>query len=535
MFLKITEKKYKDKVYRHAAIVESIRKDRKTTHRVVQNIGRIRDEKDLRRAKEIEKAYKKGEKIIRLGDISISQTREYGLLWAAEELWRKCGVFDALRDATSDRRTEFDFERIVFLLVVNRLYEPGSDFSALRWIKNEAFPRIEVEKQWLYRSLDKLAEEKEEIEEELLKNLRKSLNLSLDMVFYDLTSTYFEGEGPDLADFGYSRDKRRDRKQIVLGVIMADGIPIAHRVWAGNTADKSTLKRSVKDLRERFGIGNVTFVADRGVISPGNLEDLEEEGYEYILSTKRRRDNLAKELLVKEVPGTGKVRTREVRSTGGRRYILCLNEDRRKNDLEKLKSIRESCEEELQKLKERFDESRKGNRRGRPMTKSGAMRRVQRILGRNKRLFDVSVGKTLEWKLNEEAWEYERAIAGKFLLVTSTDLSPWDVMVAYKNLKDVERAFDELKNLIKLRPIYHRVDERVRGHVFVCHLALLTKRLITGGSYSNERLRELKALKVHELGADSERMWIRNEITGSQARIFDILNLTKPPKIAPGA
>ncbi|KXB01391.1 hypothetical protein AKJ41_01720 [candidate division MSBL1 archaeon SCGC-AAA259O05] len=525
MFLKISKKKYKDKVYKYASIVESVRKDGKSTHRVVQNIGRIKTEEDLERAKRIEEAYKKGEKIVKLGDLSIPQTREYGLLWAADELWRKHGVHDALRDSLSGRKTEFDIERIIFLLTVNRLYNPGSDLSALEWIEEMAFPREDVEKQWVYRSLDKLIEEKDSIEENLLENLKESLDLSLDMVFYDLTSTFFEGEGPELADFGYSRDHRGDKEQIVLGVVMADGIPVAHKVWSGNTADVSTLKTTVDDLKERFGIENVVFVADRGVISSDNLEDLEEMGYDYIFSTKRRRENLVEDLLTEEVEGDGKVVTEEVHSENGKKYVVCLNRERRKDQLDNLDNIRKECEEKLEELKKKAD---KGG-----IQPSKLEKKIENKLGKNKRLFNHNSEDGFSYSIDKERWDYERAIAGKFLLVTTTDLNSWNVMVAYKNLKDVERAFDELKNLLKLRPIFHRTDKRVKAHVFVCYLALLTKRLITEGSHSNKRLKELKSLKVHELNTDNETMWMRNETSHEQQEILESLDLQKPPKITP--
>ena len=555
MFLKLTYKKYKDKTYHYATIVESVRKGNKTTHRVVQNIGRIRTKEDLETARKIEQSYKKGyeqrEKILRLGDVSITQTREYGLLYAADELWTRHGIHQALRHALSDTRCEFDLERVIFLLSVNRLYEPGSDLSALGWIKDKAYPGLEVEaeKQWIYRSLDKLAENKERVEIQVLKNLKKSLGLSLDLVFYDLTSTYFEGIGPKLAMYGYSRDHRPDKKQIIVGVVMAQGIPIAHRVWPGNTADKSTLQAVARDLKHRLGIDNVVFIADRGMISSHNIEELEDLGYSYILSTKRRRDNLVKELLTREIQGPGDevVLAQEIEPKGmddgkkgrdengdgnERRYILCLNKERRSEELERLEEIRQECDTKLEELGERFHRSQREAGKGRRLTKKGVLNRVERILGSHKKLFkiNIDIDNSLEWELDREAWLYEKAIAGKFLLVTTTHLDPWQVMTAYKNLQDVEHAFNELKNLLKLRPLYHRLDKRVCGHVMICHLALLTKRLITQGTYSNQRLDKLRQIKIHQLDLNGEKVWMRNQITDSQAKILSKLGLAQPPK-----
>ncbi|KXB04283.1 hypothetical protein AKJ49_02270 [candidate division MSBL1 archaeon SCGC-AAA382A03] len=185
---------------------------------------------------------------------------------------------------------------------------------------------------------------------------------------------------------------------------------------------------------------------------------------------------LAEKLLVKDVPGADKVRAREVRSEGEKRYILCLNEERREKDLEKLETVREKCEKELEELRKKYENSQEG--RGQPMTKESTIKQAQNILGKNKRLFDIEFDETLEWELNEEAWQYEKDIAGKILLVSTDNLKPSKTLDEYKNLKDVEQAFDDLKNFLKLRPFHHNTDKGVRGHTFICILALLLKKLM---------------------------------------------------------
>ncbi|MFB6217068.1 MAG: hypothetical protein ABEJ72_08905, partial [Candidatus Aenigmatarchaeota archaeon] len=175
-----------------------------------------------------------------------------------------------------------------------------------------------------------------------------------------------------------------------------------------------------------------------------------------VVGTYNRKDDLVEKLLEREVPGDERLRAEEVHreeiDDATRRYILCLDEKTRKERLETLKEIRKKKGKELQDLKERFEKSRSGKGRGRPMTKKGAMKQAEKILGKNKRLFNVDVDETIQWKLNREAWKYEKAIAGKFLLVTTSDLKPGKAMKAYKDLKDVEKAFDELKNFLKIRP-----------------------------------------------------------------------------------
>ncbi|KXA88661.1 hypothetical protein AKJ57_06510, partial [candidate division MSBL1 archaeon SCGC-AAA259A05] len=416
-------------------------------------------------------------------------------------------------------------------------YDPSSDLSASRWINEKVYPREDVEKQWIYRSLDLMVEEKEEIEKNIFEDLVNSLDLSLDLVFYDLTSSYFEGEGPDLANFGYSRDHRDDKEQIVLGVVMCGGVPIAHEVWKGNTIDKSTLKETVERLKERFEIEKMVFVADRGIMTMPNLEELEDTGYEYILSTKRRKHDLAEKLLEKGVPGGKKQRAEKVHREEGddttRRYILCLDRKTREERLETLEEIRKEKEKELKDLESRYEKSKERQGRGRPMTKKGAMNQARKILGKNKRLFDIDINGTVKWELDEEAWKHKKAIAGKFLLVTTNNLESEKAMEAYKDLKDVERAFNELKNFLKIRPIYHRTDKRVKGHVYVCILALLLKRLIEKKTNEpfTQTIRELEKLKANMLEFRGKKIIQRNQINDTQKQLLESLEIIEPPKI----
>ncbi|PTD94210.1 IS1634 family transposase [archaeon SCG-AAA382B04] len=532
MHLKRNTVKKNGKVYEYAKIVQSVRReDGQVTQKVIKNLGRMKTEEDWKRAKSILEAMKKGEKIVKLKDVKIEKQLELGGIWAADNIWTKVGVGKAVRNSFAKRDFKYNIERMAFLLTVNRLYDPGSDLATYKWINKKAYCQLEPKEQWVYRTGYRLAGQKGEIEEEIFQNLKKNLNLSPNRVFYDLTSSYFEGDGPELALFGYSRDHRPDRKQIVLGVVMVDEIPITHQVWAGNTADKSTLERSVKDLKERFGIEDMAFVADRGVMSSTNLGELEDWGYDYILSTNRRKNEKAEELLVKDVSGADEVRAREVYSEGERRYILCLNEERREKDLEKLKMVREECEKELEELRKKIENSQEG--RGRPMTKESTIKQAQNILGKNKRLFDIEFDETLEWELNEEAWQHEKDITGKILLVSTDNLKPSKTLDEYKNLKDVEQAFDDLKNFLKLRPFHHNTDKGVRGHIFICILALLLKKLMEKRTEKSFKkiMNELEPMKANILNVGGEKICQRNEITHSQEKIFESLDVETPPRM----
>jgi transposase len=523
MYLKKVTTTYKGKTREYAQIVKSVRReDGKSSIEVVKSLGRMKTEEDWERARKIKEALEKDEEVVILKDINITEQFELGLSWAAEGLWDKYGIGKALQKGFKTRKPQFNPEQIAFMLVVNRLYESGSDLSSYHWIKNRVWPQITVKKHWIYRTLDLLSEEKEQIEDNLFLTLKKHLDLDLSLVFYDLTSTYFEGEGPKLAEFGYSRDRKEDRKQLVLGVVLADSIPIAHRVWPGNTHDSATLEETVQDLKERFKIKEVVFVADRDFM--GNMGNLDH----YIGSVRRRKSQLSEKLLSKEVPGSEKKRAAEVHAEEEKRYILCLDEDRREQDLEGLEETVEECKLFLEDLKQRF----KCTGGGRPLTEEGALKRIQK-LGRRRRLFQIEIdAKGLAWELDQKALKYERAIAGKFLLVTTTDLEPDIVMKEYKNLQGVERCFNDLENLLKLRPD-HWTDKRTKGYMFVCVLSLLLENLME--KHTNKPFREIKEtlepLRVNRIEVYGKDIYKRNAISSGADEILTNLGVEPPPKV----
>ena len=528
MYLKKVITTYKGKTREYAQVVKSVRReDGKSSIEVVKSLGRMKTAEDWERAKKIKDALENEEDVVRLKDIDITEQYELGLSWAAEGLWNKYKIGTAIQKALEKRKHQFNFEQITFMLAVTRLYNPGSDLSSYRWIKNRAWPRITVKPHWIYRTLDLLAEEKLSIEETLFKTLKKRLNLDLTLVFYDLTSTYFEGEGPDLAEYGYSRDHRKDRKQLVLGVVLADSIPIAHRVWPGNTHDSTTLEETAQDLKERFGIEEMVFVADRGVFKE-NMGDLDH----YISSVRRRKSRLSERLLREDVPGSQDKRAIEVHAKEGKRYILCLDENRREQDLAKLADTVKEGETFLEDLRKRFQCSG----RGRPLTEEGVWKQIHKTLGRSRRLFQIEIHaqeRALIWKGDQKALEYEQAISGKFLLVTTTDLEPEVVMTEYKNLQQVEHCFNDLKNCLKLRPVYHWTDTRTRGHVFVCVLSLLLEKLME--KHTKRTFREIKEtlepVRVNRIEVYGKVIYKRNSISQAGKEVLSDLGVEPPPRV----
>ncbi len=436
MYLMTTKVKTKNGVREYAKIVESYRDEEgKVKKRVIQNLGPIRSEEDRERFEQIVEEYEKGENFVRVNDVKLESCREFGATYAVERLLDERGIGELVRSKVMDNGAEFDVWEVLKAMLVKQVLEPSSEHETFEWIEEDYARDLNVDQHHLYRALDYLISEKKGIEQDLFEKLEEESLLEDTTAFYDLTSSYVEGNACELALYGYSRDHRSDRPQVVLALVMMDGVPVMHRVLPGNTLDKTTLEKLVEDLENNLQVEENVFVADKGLMTEDNMEVCEKAGYPYILGVPRRKNEKAGELLREEVYGEDSQRACEIHreevDDAIRRYILCLDEETRKDRLETLDEVREEKVEELRELKERYERSRSGEGRGRLMTENGAMNRIGKILGKSKRLFDVDVGETIEWEPDEEAWDYERAIAGKFLLVTTTDLASDEAMGKY--------------------------------------------------------------------------------------------------------
>jgi len=506
MYLLITQYTYKGKKYRHAKIVEGYRVGKKVRHRVLMNVGRIETEEDEKRARELLEALKKGEKPFLLKELKIERVKEFGLIYAARRYLEKIGMEAVIRKVFEKERRHFDLYKVFLYAGINRLYKPGSDNNFAEWLK-EVWIDEKIELHHVYRMLDAVEKRKEEIEREIFRFLKKSKEIKTDLVFYDLTSTYFESSSSSLAKYGYSRDEKQGKKQIVIGVILCDGLPIAHYVFEGNTVDKRTLKQTVEDLKKRFNLRRIVFVADRGIITVENLKELEENEYDYILATKRRNERLVRKLMTKPIEGSEAICVKEVYREGNRRYILCMNKEVRKEELENLKKLRKELERFLAENKDKKDLKMKAYKK----------------FGRAVRFIDFT-----SLKIDERTWNYERKIAGRYLLVTTTEMEARKVLERYKELKEVEMFFRDLKHAVNVRPIYHRKDERIRAHVFVCVFALLIKKLLER-KIERKEIEKLKRIKCVELRVGEEKVAILQEL-GACVNSFKRLGIEIPVK-----
>jgi transposase len=400
---------------------------------------------------------------------------------------------ETIRGHMKKHACDIDILPSVKAMVFNRLLEPSSKLRVYDWVKSQAIPEIygkNIPLHYYYRSLDYLMTYKSSLEQDLFWKIADIFTLDLSLVFYDLTSSYFTGDCCEMAKYGYSRDHRQDCRQIEIGLLVnREGIPIAHEVWDGNIKDAKTVPETLKALSKRFNLKRCVFVGDNAMATPENIKLIRENHYEYIMSLKLLKDARAIRILKdtslpkpeKFIPLTDNLLYHEVVSLGegfqeGERVIVCYNPLRAQITHEKRQA---RIEESRQFLKSIVDKPPKQGKRKKPI-KITAM--VERALRKKEThtFFNYSFSPEGQFSFEEDAKaiEHARLTDGICMLLTNaTNLSADDIARGYRTLTEVEHAFHEIKNFLRIRPIYHYKDLRVRGHVFVCVLAYLLETL----------------------------------------------------------
>jgi transposase len=371
-------------------------------------------------------------------------------------------------------------------MVAHRLIDPASKLALTRWFPNaylEGYDLESLQVQHFYRTLDILDDIARDIEGNVFLELCQLFDRDLSLVFYDLTSTYFEGDGPTDAAHGYSRDKRGDQKQIVIALAVdRRGLPISHLTFPGNTTDSKTFAEAVADLQARFNIDRTIFVADGGLMTTANIERLTGSEYQHLIAlpkTRARAHELAKDIewTIDDAIGEN-VMARAVTCSeaAGLKYVVCYNPER----AEQAAQIRDArIAKTVKALEDLQRQVATGKLTDHDKIIAAASAKIATL--RTKRYFTfVAPGNGhFEFELQDEEITKQAALDGYYFLQTdATDLDASEILQAYKTLQRVERAFRNLKDVIKLRPIHHYQEARVRGHVFVCMLAYLLARTL---------------------------------------------------------
>lgn len=484
VFLRVATKQVEATTYRYLQLCESVRVGGRPTNRVLYSFGNLnRLPQATLVALSDRCAALAGESRPRASTLTTEGVWEYGAAAVAQHLWQAFGLTERLRRLWGQTRRSFDPVPYLQLVVANRLMAPRSKLGVWQWAERVALPAAAQASSLhhYYRALDALFAVKEPLEVELWHTTRDLFNLEVDLVFYDLTSTYFEGDGPEGAAYGYSRDKRPDRRQVVLALACdRKGFPIAHEVLPGKRADVTTLLEMVGTLGRRFAIRRCVLVADSGMVSGPNLAALEAAGYGYVVAVKRQRlagmaALVAAPLEAYQAVGHGlRLRVGEA-DEGGRRLVCCYSTPRAQEQ----RQIREArlgrAETALAKLQQTVA---RGALKDRDKIVARAAQQVAAAQATRYLTYGVEEGR-LSFARRPEVLAAAEALDGKyFLLAQGTDLSPAALVDAYYTLQEVERAFREMKDFLKLRPIYHWTDRRVRAHIFACVLAYLLEKAL---------------------------------------------------------
>jgi len=531
--------------YQYLQIVENRKEAGKVRQQVIATIGRLDELQEKNRVETLIRSLSRFSENVLLilsgkSDIS-ADARSIGPALIFERLWQESGIYAAIKRLLGERKFEFDVERAIFLTVLHRLVVSGSDRFCDKWRRDYLVSSIEdLQLHHFYRAMSFLGEElddqmdampmaprrNKDLIEEMLFSANKHLFTELDLVFFDTTSIYFEGQGGQtLGHRGYNKDHRPDLNQIVVGALINDkGRPICCEMWPGNTADVVTLVPQADRFRKRFGIRNICVVADRGMVSHENLESLKEKGISYILGARMR---LVKEIRMDVLSRAGRYRevypensdrtkpsplkVKEVHQNS-RRYIVCFNERQARKDAADRQAIIESLKEQLKKGAGSLV-GNKGYRRYLKMEKGSA-------------------------RIDMKKAEEEARFDGKWVLVTDTNLSSEAVALKYKELWQVERVFRDMKSMLETRPVYHHNDASIAGHVFCSFLALvlrkeLEQRLASAGHHFewSDIKQDLKALRQIEIHEGDTRFAIRSECKGHCGKIFQAVKIALPPTI----
>ena len=498
-------------VHEYVRVVEAYRDGGKVKQRVVADLGR----KDLlvallpklRRLLDGDTSSDSGD----LADPHVIDASTWGPILVVRALFDQLGLW-AILDQHLGLAKDVPFADRAFVLVANRLIAPASEHGLAGWLETDFVcdrkgrrfvphwhqrRRVRVHPRQLdawYRTLDQLLAAKDRIEVALYHRLRDLFSFKPELVLYDMTSTYFEGAGPhDFAVHGYSRDGKSQNVQVVVGVVMVAGWPIAHHVWAGNRIDHSTVQEVIRDLQERFAFSRLVFVGDRGMVTDENIEALTKDEQGFLVGVKRRRNAQIDDWLdavddTKWLRCPGGINTQERKTNPPRtraqevasgvadlRVIVIDSDERRGYEQAKREQAMERARRRLEKLKGRVA--------------AGGLKRPEKIGAAVERIMQKYHGyRYFDWKLQDGELEFsesesrlgrEKRIEGKYVIMTSEKgLDVLDAVALYKELTEVESGFRQLKDVLALRPIYHQIEMRVKAHIFVAALALLVQRLL---------------------------------------------------------
>ena len=504
--------------------------------------------------------------------VRVENSRWFGGPWLALQLIEQLKLDEFLNKQLPKGKEHIQWSITAMILVIARLLDPSSElYISEQWYPKTALPDLlgvpadRVDDNRLYRALDELLPHKEALEIHLKNRMGELFDIEYDLLLYDVTSTFFEGQclGNPLAKRGYSRDQRSDCKQVCIALVVTRcGMPLGYEVFAGNTVDVTTVKGIVEMMEKRYGKSNRIWVMDRGMTSEDNLEFLRQENRRYIIGTnKALLKKFEQELLKKDwttirdgievkLCKMPKEEDAESMDDVTETFILCRSQDRKEKDKAIVQRAADKITERLESMKARCEKQNRS-----PLTVS---REIGRLLGQNTRashLFEINVltkdkdkkFALIEWKKTKPATDWHELSDGCYLLRTNvTDWSDEDLWKAYIQLTEAEDAFRIQKSDLSIRPVWHQKEERVRAHIFVCFLSFVLWKTLGQlckraglGDEPRRVISELSEIRLVDvvLPTDNGRE-IRNRCvarpTEHQRILIDKLGLRLPTRIREG-
>ncbi len=492
---------------------------------------------------------------ISASSLTFEAARALGNVWTLTEIWKELGFSDLRRIFRRTRHT-IDVEALVRIMVLNRLCDPDSKLGVLRWLQTVALPDIEIKAvthQQLLRSMDALMDNQDAVDGVVAGLLRPLVDRDLSLAFYDMTTIRAEGlstvEG-DVRKFGMAKEGLI-AKQFMLGVVQtADGLPIYHEVFDGNTAEAKTLLPILKKVLERFpNLRRLILVADRGLLSLDNLDELRKltlpsgHALEFILAVPGRRYSEFVELLnplqQQCIEASAEI-TAEV-AWNDLRLVLAHDPATALEQRQKRQTKINELQSQANTWVGRLDEQDQGaKKRGRKLSDSGAKARFYHEVRESRlgNIIKVNLKDELfNYAVDEGALRLAEMMDGKLLVVTNDkDISPAKIVERYKSLADIERGFKVLKSELEIGPVYHRLPERIRAHASICFMALILHRVMrmrlragNTGVTPERALQTLKRIQHHRVSINgAEPLSGVSSITEEDSKVFKALKIKLP-------
>lgn len=575
MFLRASTRKKDGKTHRYWRLVENVRVGRRVIQRTVAQLGELDPEGCLRaralarhligspeQGRLFDDGYADVTVPVRLKSIRIERSRQFGDVYLALALFRGTGLEELCESLVPQGKEQVGWSKMISVLVAARLCEPSSELHiAEDWYRRTALsdllqlPAEQVNKDRLYRALDELLPHKAAIEAHLSRRCGELFSLDHEVLLYDVTSTYFEGEakGNALAARGYSRDHRPDCKQVCIALVVSfDGFPLGYEVFPGNMNDSRTVKTIVTTMEARHGVIGRVWIADRGMSSRANLEWLRSSGRRYIIGAAKSELKKHAALLA-ESRGWRTLREGvEVRLTrcaeSGDTVVLARSAERREKERAMHEKFSRRIELGLARLAERIERAR------RPLDPAMIQRQIGRLLQKNQRAaarYEVSLvdakspaGFHLNVKVSEAFDEWAKISEGSYAL--KTNVTDWDdekLWRAYIQLAQAEAAFRVQKSELSIRPIWHQRADRVEAHILVCFLAFvlwktleLWQRRAELGNSPRTVLEEIKRIQCHDVCLPTAthgeiRLRCVTQPDELQSLLFERLGITLPKRL----